>query len=99
MLMFGKKKETTYNQDELYIVKSIMSDRSWVAGFNEQARWVSAKDIARAIEICNNCLSKIDGFHKRNPELQNFFVEEKDIVETYRKLFYLALEEKEQSAE
>ena len=99
MLIFGKKKETTYNEEELYIVKSIMRDRSWVAGFNEQARWVSVKDIARAIEICNNCITRIDDFHKRNPELQDFFAEEKQIVETYRKLFYLELNAREQSAE
>ena len=99
-MLFGKKtKETTYNESELYIVKSIMSTTHWIVGYNEHSRWASVKDVARAIEICNDCISKIDAFHKRNPELESMFTCEKQMVETYRKLFYLALEEKEQSAE
>ena len=99
MLMFGKKKEITYNEDELFVVKSIMSYEHRIVGFNEHARWVSVKDIARMIEVCNECLSKIEAFGKRNPELESMFIMEKDVVETYRKLFYLELNEREQSAE
>ena len=98
--MFGKKanKEAKYTESDLYAVSTIMKNSARISERFVSPMFQSAKYWAMAIELCNEQLANIDNFNKQHPEL-NMFAMEANLAETYRKVFYLKLEEMEKSAE
>ena len=98
--MFGKKanKEAKYNENDLYAVIRITKNSARISELFVSPMYKSAKDYAMAIELCNENLANIDNFNKQHTEL-NMFAMEASLAETYRKMFYLKLEEMENSAE